>query len=211
MVMGGNQMVQMTNGANVASPVRIVTEQTSNQAHQQTQQQQQQQQQQQSQQQGMILTTAGNGTQTVQGQKVVQLIMAQPASGNNRVIGKNGRLPYISLSVSSQATMFGIPYCLVLDASTKLVDYKNCLNVSLWCLYSKCRKTPSFLSWTKKIYFSPTPTNRHSNVWWWHPDDCQWCPQRGRAAICHATSDANSRSKYWTNSNWYKSCRLIVH
>ena len=151
MVMGGNQMVQMTNGANVASPVRIVTEQTSNQAHQQTQQQQQQQQQQQSQQQGMILTTAGNGTQTVQGQKVVQLIMAQPASGNNRVIGKNGRLPYISLSVSSQATMFGIPYCLVLDASTKLVDYKNCLNVSLWCLYSKCRKTPSFLSWTKQI------------------------------------------------------------
>ena len=90
-------MVQMTNGANVASPVRIVTEQTSNQAHQQTQQQQQQQQQQQSQQQGMILTTAGNGTQTVQGQKVVQLIMAQPASGNNRVIGKNGRLPYIYL------------------------------------------------------------------------------------------------------------------
>ena len=97
-------MVQMTNGANVASPVRIVTEQTSNQAHQQTQQQQQQQQQQ-SQQQGMILTTAGNGTQTVQGQKVVQLIMAQPASGNNRVIGKKGRYSlyalYISLSVYS--------------------------------------------------------------------------------------------------------------
>merc|ERR1711971_336071 len=70
-------MVQMTNGANVASPVRIVTEQTSNQAHQQNQQQQ-----------GMILTTAGNGTQTVQGQKVVQLIMAQPTSGNNRVIAQ---------------------------------------------------------------------------------------------------------------------------
>ena len=123
-------MVQMTNGANVASPVRIVTEQTSNQAHQQNQQQQQQQQQQQSQQQqGMILTTAGNGTQTVQGQKVVQLIMAQPASGNNRVIGKNGsnsvNALYISLSVFPQATMFGIPYCLVLDASTKPVDYKN--------------------------------------------------------------------------------------
>jgi len=86
MVMGGNQMVQMTNGANVASPVRIVTEQTSSQPHQQQQQQQHQQQQQQSQQQGMILSNGS--TQAVQGQKVVQLIMAQPASGNNRVIAQ---------------------------------------------------------------------------------------------------------------------------
>ena len=75
-------MVQM-NGANVASPVRIVTEQ----APSSNQQQPQQQQQQQHSQQGMILATAGNGTQT-SGQKVVQLIMAQPPSGNNRVIGK---------------------------------------------------------------------------------------------------------------------------
>jgi len=69
MVMGGNQMVQMTNGANVASPVRIVTEQTSNQAHQQTQQQQQQQQQQQSQQQAqpqqIVIPTSGGGTQMI--------------------------------------------------------------------------------------------------------------------------------------------------
>ena len=77
-------MVQM-NGANVASPVRIVTEQSP--SNQQQPQQQQQQQQQQQTQQGMILATAGNGTQT-SGQKVVQLIMAQPPSGNNRVIGK---------------------------------------------------------------------------------------------------------------------------
>jgi len=71
MVMGGNQMVQMTNGANVASPVRIVTEQTSNQAHQQNQQQQQQQQQQQSQQQQqaqpqqIVIPTSGGGTQMI--------------------------------------------------------------------------------------------------------------------------------------------------
>ena len=139
MVMGGNQMVQMTNGANVASPVRIVTEQTSNQAHQQNQQQQQQQQQQQSQQQqqqqqGMILTTAGNGTQTVQGQKVVQLIMAQPASGNNRVIGKNGsnsvNALYISLSVSPQATMLEslIVLYLTLPLSLSTTKMLECLS-----------------------------------------------------------------------------------
>ena len=75
-------MVQMTNGANVASPVRIVTEQNSSQSHQH----QQHHQQQQSQQQGIILSNGS--TQAVQGQKVVQLIMAQPTSGNNRVIGK---------------------------------------------------------------------------------------------------------------------------
>ena len=129
-------MVQMTNGANVASPVRIVTEQTSNQAHQQNQQQQQQQQQQQSQQQqqGMILTTAGNGTQTVQGQKVVQLIMAQPASGNNRVIGKNGsnsvNALYISLSVSPQATMLEslIVLYLTLPLSLSTTKMLECLS-----------------------------------------------------------------------------------
>ena len=97
LVMGGNQMVQV-NGSNVASPVRIVSDQNGGQVHQQQSQQQQQPQQQQTQQnvgQGMILTTAGNGSQTASGQKVVQLIMAQPSGGNPqqaRVIGK-----YISL------------------------------------------------------------------------------------------------------------------